>query len=247
MNLLSSLIASLPLLTSTSQAMPLDQICHERFMRVITETFSDDFNGEGWSFDGPSFIEEHGGSPGAFLRSAELETFAPRVRSVPGKPTSFTGDYRARGVFALSVDLKTFAVSSTAEGRLLSVVLINHAGTPRDIGDDRYVFFVTPDNIPMPGEDTPDGWVRYQIEIPSDSPTLPYPRSETEGEPGWVAAEGEVFIPAADPDAVWNEVVEGVDEVVFWWHDPRYFAIFQTWDVGMDSAAVAMCTEAGRE
>lgn len=240
-------IATLAVLTSTAQATPLDELCQKRFMRVVTDTFSEDSNPEGWSFDGVSFIEGDGGSPGAFLRSDDLDTFAPRANSAAGQPSSFTGNYRARGVFALTVDFKTFAVSWSPEERPLSVVLINHAGTPEDITDDRYVFFVSPDEIPAPGEDTPDGWVRYQLEVPSDSPTLPSPRSEREGEPGWVAAEGEVFAPAADPDAVWNTVIEDVDEVVFWWHDPRYFAIYQIWDVGMDNAAVATCRDHERE
>jgi len=142
-------------------------------------------------------------------------------------------------VIALAADFRIFSVSTTAEERPMSLVLVSDAGTPRDPTDDLFVFYVGPENIPMPGR----GWGNYEFEVPSGSPTLPFPRSETEGEPGWVATRGDVFTPAPDPDAAWNAVIEDVDQVIFWFHDPRYFAFIQTCDVGMANPSIPTCAE----
>ena len=72
---------------------------------------------------------------------------------------------------------------------------------------------------------------------------MPTPRSQIEGDFGWVAAEGDLFTPAFDPDAVWNTVVEDVDQVIFWWHDPRFFAIIQEWKVAMNDVSIVSCSE----
>jgi hypothetical protein len=231
------LIMSIMVGAGTAAADPLDQICP---MQVFQETFSFGSNEGNWGFDcATDLIEDRGGNPGAFLHIRNLETFAPLPRTCGGEPSVFTGDYRKAGVSALSVDFKTFSVSFTTEERPMTVVLINHAGTPSDPSDDLYVFYVSDDNIPAPAARR--GWRHYQFEIPSDLTTLPYPRSTGEGRPGWAAAVAEMFVPAEDPDAVWNTVIQDVNQVIFWWHDPRFFAIFQSWDVGMDNPAIAMC------
>jgi hypothetical protein len=31
--------------------------------------------------------------------------------------------------------------------------------------------------------------------------------------------------------------------VIFWWHDPRYFAILQSWDIGMDNPSLITCAD----
>ncbi|HWN68414.1 MAG TPA: hypothetical protein VNM90_12315 [Haliangium sp.] len=237
------IIVSIVLGAGVAAAEPLDRACSAPYIDIVKETFSDGSNQGNWGFGCPGDVfDDGGGNPGPFRRMTNLEVFAPMARNCGAQPSVFTGDYRKEKVFALSVDFKTFSASYTTDERPLTLVLVNHAGTPDDISDDLYVFYVGKENIPTESTSA-GGWVRYQFSVPSDSPILPRPRSAAEGEPGWVATVGEVFVPAEDPDAVWNTVIQQVDEVVFWWHDPRYFAIFQMWDVGMDNPAIAMCMQ----
>jgi hypothetical protein len=236
---------SIVLGAGTAAAEPLDRACSPPYVKIVKETFSNGSNDGNWGFGCPGDVfADPGGNPGAFRRMTNLETFAPMARNCGAQPSAFTGDYRKEKVFSLAVDFKTLSASHTTDERPLTLVLINHAGTPDDISDDLFVFYVGRENIPAEsGSGGQGGWVRYEFAVPSESTILPRPRSAVEGEPGWVAAVGEVFAPAEDPDAVWNTVIQQVDEVIFWWHDPRYFAIFQMWDVGMDNAAIAMCLQ----
>jgi hypothetical protein len=236
-------VVSIGLGAGRAAAEPLDRACSEPYIKIVTETFSNGSNHGNWGFGCPGDVfSDPGGNPGTFRRMTNLDSFAPMARNCGAHQSVFTGDYRKEKVLSLSVDFKTFSVSYTTDERPLALMLVNHAGTPDDINDDLYVFYVGRENIPA--ESSSDGgWVRYQFAVPSESSILPRPRSGAEGEPGWVAAVGEVFAPAADPDAVWNTVIQQVDAVIFWWHDPRYFAIFQMWDVGMDNPAIAMCMQ----
>jgi len=205
---------------------------------LFSETFSGGNEGA-WRLSDRSIIEASGGDPGAFLRDVNLDTFAPLARTQWEKPSMFTGAYRAQGVVALAASFQIFSATWTVEERPMSLMLVSDPGTPHDASDDTSAFYVGPDNIPFPGA----GWSRYHFEVPSHSLTLPFPRSQAEGEPGWVVAEGDIFTPAKDPDAAWNTGMEDVDQVIFWFHDPRYFAIFQMWDVGMDNPSIFACPD----
>jgi hypothetical protein len=227
----------------TAVAEPLDALCEGKSMDVTRETFSGGSEA-GWGFDcATDFVASTGGNPDAFLRIQELDTFAPWGRTCSSALAPYNGDYREKGVAAVSADFKTFSVSLTTEERPLSLVLVHHSGTPADTSDDLYVYYVGEANIPSPGIQNRGGWVHFQFDVPSSSPILPRPRSPGDGAPGWVAAVGEVFNPAADPDAVWNTVIQNVDQVIFWWHDPRYFSILQSWDIGMDNPSLITCAD----
>ncbi len=234
-----ALIGLMVLGSNAAQANPKDAKCHKRFQNVFSETFAGGGNEGAWSLSGRGVIEADGGHPGDFLHVPSLDTFAPWGETRWGVESLFTGNYRAQDVIALAADFRTFSVSSTTAERPMSVMLVSDPGTPQDPTDDLLVFYVGRENIPASGK----GWRDYEFEIPSDSKTLPFPRSEVDGEPGWVAAQGEVFIPAPDPDAAWNAVIEDVDQVIFWFHDPRFFAIIQRWDVGMDNPTITTCSE----
>lgn len=177
------------------------------------------------------------------LPDQPLATFAPQARTL-ASASEFTGNLRARRVTEVRADFRLYRVNfDTYQERPLSLVLVNFNGTPEEIDDDLYVFLVGKKNIPSPSPTGNGGWVSYSFDLPTSSPTLPTPFSTVEGEPGWVAADGEIFFPADDPDAVWNRVVENVDQMIFWWHDPRFFAILQNWKVAMDNAAVVSCSD----
>lgn len=227
-------------------ADPPDRPCARRFTIEFAETFDGGSNEGAWTF-GNEFdrILSTGGNPRAFLHNMLLDTFAPRARTTPGVESPFTGNYRERGVFRIGADFKTFSVQFSGEGRTLSFMLVNFNGTPEDPGDDIFVFFVGEKPIPLPDSNARRGWQSYDFHVPSDSLTVPFPRSQAEGEPGWVVAQGDLFTPPPDPDAAWNQVMQRVDQVIFWYQDPRLFAIFQLWNVGMDNPRVATCTGGG--
>lgn len=207
---------------------------------LFVETFSDGGNEGAWGFGGHGVIEPSGGDPGAFLHDADLDTFAPRARTQWQKTSLFTGPYREQGVVGLAASFQIFAVTQTVAERPMSLMLVSDPDTPDDASDDTFLYYVGPDNIPSPGA----GWMPYQFEVPSHSPTLPFPHSQTEGEPGWGVSQGDLFTPATDPDAAWNTVMEDVDQVIFWFHDPRYFAILQGWSVGMDNPSIFVAPDA---
>lgn len=175
-----------------------------------------------WAWGGPGqSTPTSGGFPGAYLRTAGLDTFAPQLRTVGA--SVFTGDYRAAGVSALGVDLRSFAIDFPSScQRPLSLVLSNDNGTPGNFNDDTFVYFVGPDDIPCV-----DGlWRSYSFDVPSQSSTLPA---------GWAVDPNSTV----SPDAVWNRVITAVTEVVWFYGDPTFFFIFQMWTVGADNLVIA--------
>jgi hypothetical protein len=213
--------------------------CQSGPVAIFSETFSRGGNQGAWSLSGGGVIESRGGHPTAYLHDSYIDTFAPMAHTEWGGKSPFAGNFRARGVVGLAADFKIFSASLTAQERPMSLMLVSDAGTPREPSDDIFVFYVGPDNIPLPGK----GWVPYQFDVPAHSLTLPFPHSQIEGEPGWVVTQGDVFTPAKDPDAAWNIVMEDVDQVIFWFHDPRYFAFIQSWNVGMDNPSILSCSD----
>ncbi len=198
---------------------------------VFTVTFDAGNHGR-WSYFGNpaneiEVIEPAGGNPGAYLHStcvglACLDTFAPQPRTMLGSTSMFTGDYRDRGVVSLGIDLILHDVDFSAEDRPLTLMLRNDSGTPADEGDDIVVYFVGPEDIPVPGE----GWKSFDFVVPSESVTLPV---------GWVLQQGT----GAGADADWNTVITDVDQVIYFYGDPEFFFIFQQWEPGLDNPRIA--------
>jgi len=190
---------------------------------TFVETFETGNEG-GWIYGGPGeVIEPTGGNPGAYYRSPTLDTFAPQARTSPlGATSLFTGDFRARGVSAVGIDLITHYVDFSAEGRDLSVILYSHNGTPSDFNDDWGAYYVGPENIPLDGA----GWKSFQFAIPSQETSLPA---------GWGILQ---FGPTSPPNPDWNDVITNVSRLIFFYGDPTFFYIFQMWDVGMDNVSV---------
>jgi hypothetical protein len=222
---------------------------------IFTESFEGGSNEGNWSFGiAEEAILPSGNPHGDVLITScqtnpclipdmPLATFAPQARTRESE-SEFTGNLRAKRVTEVGADFRLYRVSfDTYQERPLSLVLVSFNGTPENIDDDLYVFLVGKKNIPSPSPTGNGGWVTYTFDLPTSSPTLPTPFSMVEGDPGWVAADGEIFFPADDPDAVWNRVVENVDEMIFWWHDPRFYAIFQNWKVAMDNASIVSCSD----
>jgi hypothetical protein len=200
---------------------------------TLVEGFEKGTNTGNWSFFGDPAnsveqLESSGGNPGRFLHATCagldcLDTFAPQLRTQLGVASFFTGDYRAKGVIQLGVDLAIFGPPGvTTGGRPLSLVLRNDAGTPLDSSDDPTVFFVGGRNIP----DADGEWDRYSFRLPSASTTLP---------PGWQVLQG-----SGNDDADWNQVITDVDQVEYFFGDPNFFFIFQQWELGVDNLRIRL-------
>jgi hypothetical protein len=190
---------------------------------TFVETFEDGGNEGGWWYGTANgYIDPIGGNPGAYFRDPYLDTFAPQPRTSVIGESEFTGDYRAKGVMAVGIDLKLFYVDFSADGRPLSVILVSDNGTPGDYNDDWGAYHVGDQNVPLMGE----GWLSYDFEVPSQAPELP---------PGWAYI---LFGPDSPAEPDWNDVITDVTQLRFFYGHPEYFFIFQVWDVGMDNPRI---------
>jgi hypothetical protein len=133
---------------------------------TFVETFEDGSNEGGWWYGtGNGYIDPIGGNPGAFFHDWCVDTFAPQPRTSVMDESEFTGDYRAKGVLSVGIDLKTFYVDFGADGRPLSVILVSDNGTPDDYYDDWGAYFVGDQNVPLMGQ----GWLSYDFDVPSQA------------------------------------------------------------------------------
>ena len=169
---------------------------------TFVETFDEGSNQGAWSWGtGNESISPLNGNPGAFLQDLTLSSCCPAASTSFGDTSAFTGNYRARGVSSVGIDLITLDASFGVGGRPLSVILVNDNGTPGNFEDDSGAFFVGDTNIPDPGVPglTPPGWTPFDFEIPAGAVTLP---------PGWQTFD-ENGLGASD--STWNAVIVDVD------------------------------------
>jgi hypothetical protein len=187
----------------------------------FTETFDGGSNVGGWTFGtGNEVVEASGGNPGAYLHDSFVDTYAPQPRTT--QPSVFTGDLRQRGVTRLGIDLVTFAVDFSADGRPLTLMLISDQGTPSDPDDDWAAYLIGPSNVPLPGQ----GWLSYSFDVPSRQTSLPA---------GWATL---ALGPSSPPTPDWNQLITGVSQVRFFYGDPTMIFIFQGWNLGLDNPTV---------
>jgi hypothetical protein len=178
-----------------------------------TETFTGGVNQGGWTWGNPAdSIQPTGGNPGAYLRNDNLDTFAPQPRTTAGAGSPFGGDYRARGVQSVGIDLITHATQFNFS-REVTLMLGDGSGC--------FVYFISPYFVPQVGA----GWASYDIPVPSASTTLPA---------GWQVDAS----CAGTPDQIWNAIIQNVVEVRWFYGDPTFFFIFDIWQVGLDNARI---------
>lgn len=188
--------------------------------QTFVDTFEGGVNQGGWTYGGPfGAISGSGGNPGAYWNEPDIDTFAPQLRTTAAGSV-FLGDYRARQVTNLMVDLILFDVDFSAASRPLSLILTSDNGTPGNFDDDWGAYTMHAQNIPLVGE----GWQHYEFAVPSQSTALPA---------GWTFIQ---FGPGGTPN--WNSLITGVDEVRFFYGNPENFFIFQMWDVGADNVGI---------
>lgn len=187
---------------------------------ITTDTFDPGSNTGGWTFGGPSgVILPTGGNPGAFWNEPGLDTFAPRLRTT-SQSSDFTGNYRARQVNRLGVDLALFHVDFSAGGRPLALILLSDNQTPANPDDDWGAYTLHAQNIPLVGE----GWKHYDFAVPSQAASLPA---------GWNFIEF-----GAGANLNWTNLVTNVRGVEFFHGDPTMFFIFQMWHLGADNPTI---------
>ncbi len=195
---------------------------------TFVETFESGGNEGGWSF-GNAFesIQPDGARHGLVLRNVLLDTFAPRARTTSGPGSVFTGDYRARGVTSVGIDLRIYRVDFTSRDRPVTVILESDAGTPDDASDDCGVYLLGVRSLPPSGR----AWARYDFAVPSPSQALP---------DSWRVLGGCAGRP---PDEAWSLVISDVDRLSFFGGDPELFFIFQVWDIALDNPRVTFARQ----
>lgn len=171
-----------------------------------TSATFDGTNLGGWTYGPPEQLEPVNGNPGGWLHQVNVDTFAPQLRTTG--PSVFTGNYRARNVTSLGVDLATISTQFPA-ARECTLMLTNGSQT---------VYWLGTELVPQPGT----GWKAFDFAIDAQSTTMPS---------GWTTQDG----PA---DAVWNAVITNVTEVRYFYGDPTFFFIFDQWNVGVDNARI---------
>ena len=202
---------------------------------VLADTFTEGFEGGSnvgnWTFgNAADAIETEGGNPDAWFHNDNLNTFAPIFRCAY-YGDMFTGNYVANGVTQISGDFQTLAADNGTAYYPFALLLRNTYGTPNDVEDDVYVYWVDENDVwcPQLGE----GWTHYDFPIPSDF----------EGAPGELPEEwmGGSYYSGPDifpEDKTWQEVISSVDRIEFWWFHPAWFGIYTWWDVGSDNLTI---------
>jgi len=187
----------------------------------FVETFTGGSNVGGWTLGPAPTFPATGGNPGSYLE-ALVDTFAPQPRSTdPASP--FGGDWRARGVTSVGIDLRTLSVQFPFD-RELTLMLGNDSGTPANTSDDCVVYFLGTRRVPQVSE----GWRSFDFFVDVQSPTLPV---------GWKLSTATGS--CTDPDAAWNSIITDVSYVQYFYGDPEFFFIFDQWRVGLDNARIS--------
>jgi hypothetical protein len=199
---------------------------------TTVETFESGSNvgNWGWGTGSESFLTG-ADAHGRYLREDYLVTFTPRASTDFGTPSIFTGDYRARNVSSLGIDMAVPYVSGTVTGRTVTLILLNDNGTPGYLEDDWGAYKVTDLPIPPTGIagilETTDilQWRSYDIAVPSQSNALPEGWS-------WISRNYQ------RKSGAWGRLMREIDHVGFIMGDPASLYPLLQWDVALDNPRV---------
>ena len=198
---------------------------------TFVETFDAASNEGAWTYGtGNEQILLEGGNPGAYLRDTTLVTFTPKASTSFGVGSPFTGNYAARGVSELGIDLAIASAEGSYSSRTLTLILLNDNGTPADLEDDWGAYHVTQLALPPSGvigltESDILQWVPYTIAVPSSSKALPQ---------GWTWISRNYVRTGGS----WARLMREVSHVGFLFGDPASLYPLFTWDVALDNPRI---------
>src|SRR5690349_23657629 len=136
----------------------------------FVDTFDNNVNAGGWSYTTNPIrlnqIEPTGGNPGAWFHGTELNG-APTVQTDPAVSSPFTGDYAARDVTRIGVDVKV--INGDSDRRGFTLALYDFAG-----GDLNNSLTAYTSIRPIPNSGS--SWRPYLFNVPADDSQIP--RSE---------------------------------------------------------------------
>ena len=201
--------------------------------RVTTvETFETGTNEGGWTWGtGSEELVDANGNPGRYMRETHLVTFTPRASTSFGVESAFTGNYRARSVASVGIDMAIASVDTGVASRTVTLILLNDNGTPDDLNDDWGAYTVTDRPIPpagvagLTGETDILQWAQYDIQVPSQSARLPE---------GWTWISRNQI----RPNGAWARLMRDVDHVGFILGDPEPRYPLAVWDVALDNPRI---------
>jgi len=193
---------------------------------TFTETFAEGGNEGNWTLGtANTYISSKGGNPGAFLHDPKIVTFAPMAETV-GK-SWFSSDFRKRRVVRASADLLILDIENPEPGVEwpVSIILWQDNGTPTNPKDDWAAYFVGTAGLTL---EAGKKWKTFTFEIPSNSVTLP---------DRWqILLNG----PESPQKPDWERLITDVASLAFYIGDPDLFALYQTWNVGVDNVSITL-------
>ena len=201
---------------------------------TFVETFDNGSGVGGWSFH--DVRQRHvltGGNPGAFFGVVD-GTYGASMWDVPSTigTSIFTGDYRAKGVTSIGIDLRIFGVTSYPPGfqleETVGLVLQTDNGTPDNTDDDWALYNHGTDLTP----EIAGGWRSYEFGIPSQSASIPE---------GWGVAS--FNLPPSGETPTWTELMGNVSQVWFTLRNADLFWFADDGHVGLDNARISYVPE----
>lgn len=177
----------------------------------------------GWSYYGePTEYEglrPEGGNPDAFIWGITFDYPIIRNRT----HAAFTGNFAARGVRRIGVDLGIFQrLGGTFSQYPLFAVIVSNNGTPDDNTDDWFAMNSGAGDVPRPRE----GWRTYSFACNA--------RSEQPPE-GWTF--GSFFEPPPEGYS-WPRLMASVAELGFWTYEPGTADDLPRLVAGVDNARI---------
>ena len=224
--------------TPSDPAAPLASLTSVPDTLTFVETFTTGRNEGNWSYytTHSPVIEDAGGNPDEYLHDDNVVSFAPHPGTALGDRSDFTGDYRARRVVSLGIDLRSLNYTWDITSRYVALMIMKDGGTPLDPQDDWGAFIIGPDKVPSKAVEMKNaadknapGWKSYDFVIPSQTNRLPEGWTIIRPESGnWDKAR-----------ATWGNLMTDVSYVQFWYGDPTSIYLLNDFDLGLDNPRIS--------
>ncbi len=188
--------------------------CHALAQTVTyVDTFDNQTNYNNWEFG--AFADE-GGNPGSFLYVEHS-----LANSIEGGSELFHGDYRARKVLAIGLDLRSYNLAyDNPDTSKVTLVLRDDKGTT-DPTDD-VLLYKLGERFPLPEQ----GWVHYRFDIPAQEAQLPS---------GWAM---HTFMDNTNDS--WAQSIAHVTDISIAFGDPTAVYIENDQSMGLDNVSIIL-------